>query len=266
MNKTTSSVAALACCLGLSPNPGTAQTLGGMDVVAVDVLPGWREPDGTHMAGIRIRLAPGWKTYWRVPGDGGIPPVFDLRGSRNLARFTPHMPRPTVYDEDGLRALGYKSEVVFALELEAAAPNAPIALEGALHIGVCEEICMPAEIRLKAVLTAPGQSSALIAQTLQAQPVVVAGQITCTFAHSPDGMTLNAAAPVPGATGEVAVIELGDPALWVSHAETQRMGGTLSAAVDIVAPTSAPVMIDRSEVRMTVLSADAAYELRGCAP
>ncbi len=25
-------------------------------------------------AGVEIKLAPGWKTYWRYPGDSGIPP------------------------------------------------------------------------------------------------------------------------------------------------------------------------------------------------
>ena len=34
-----------------------------------------------HRAGIEIRLAPGWKTYWRYPGDSGIAPRFDFSQS-----------------------------------------------------------------------------------------------------------------------------------------------------------------------------------------
>ena len=57
-----------------------------------DLLTGWRLEDGRHAAAIRIRLDPGWKTYWRAPGDGGIPPSFDWQGARNLAGWSVHWP------------------------------------------------------------------------------------------------------------------------------------------------------------------------------
>src|SRR5690242_4086254 len=34
--------------------------------------------------GIEIRLKDGWKTYWRYPGDSGVPPVLDFSKSQNL--------------------------------------------------------------------------------------------------------------------------------------------------------------------------------------
>ena len=43
-----------------------------------------RRGGDVHRAGIEIRLAPGWKTYWRYPGDSGVPPRFDFSGSRNV--------------------------------------------------------------------------------------------------------------------------------------------------------------------------------------
>ena len=46
------------------------------DVVQIEVLPGWQTASGTQMAALRLTLAPGWKTYWRAPGEGGIPPAF----------------------------------------------------------------------------------------------------------------------------------------------------------------------------------------------
>jgi DsbC/DsbD-like thiol-disulfide interchange protein len=48
--------------------------------------------DGALEAGIEIRLAPGWKTYWRYPGDSGIPPRFDWSNSRNVAGATVAFP------------------------------------------------------------------------------------------------------------------------------------------------------------------------------
>ena len=39
----------------------------------VALLDGWHQPDGARMAAIEITLAPGWHTYWRNPGDTGLP-------------------------------------------------------------------------------------------------------------------------------------------------------------------------------------------------
>lgn len=250
----------------LTAVPAHAQSGMGADVVTVDILPGWREAGGTHYAGVRIRLAPGWKTYWRTPGDGGIPPLFMLDGSSNLARFEPLMPRPTVFDTGGLRSIGYTDEVVFPLALTATDANGPIVLDGSMFIGVCDEICMPAEIRLEAALTAPGQSSALIATALRAQPEVLLGQVSCSFSPTPDGLRVRVDLDAPRHPDEIAVIELADPTLWVSHSETSRQGNRLVAASDIVSGSNGPITIDRSKLRVTVLSPNAAYEVRGCAP
>jgi DsbC/DsbD-like thiol-disulfide interchange protein len=242
----------------------TAQDLMGAHLVQVDVLPGWREPDGSHFAGVRIRMQPGWKTYWRTPGDGGIPPLFDLAGSDNLSGFTLRLPAPVVFEEDGLRSMGYTDEVVFPIQLQSKDAAAPIRLDGALHIGVCEKVCVPVEVRLQAELDAPGQSSALITAALAQEPALHAGTITCEFTPTEDGLRLRARIAEPVRSGEVAVIELGDPTLWVSDAETTREGGALVAQVDIYAAHDGPIPIDRSGVRMTVLSEGTAYERRGC--
>ncbi|MEM9757273.1 MAG: hypothetical protein AAF914_14825, partial [Pseudomonadota bacterium] len=69
---------ALTLGLGLSPAPITAQVVDLAEVVEVRLIEGWRRDDGTHMAAVEIRMAPGWKTYWRAPGDGGIPPRLAL--------------------------------------------------------------------------------------------------------------------------------------------------------------------------------------------
>lgn len=244
--------------------PALCQSFGNPDVVKVDVLPGWREADGTHYAGVRIQLAPGWKTYWRTPGDGGIPPQFDLTGSGNLVGFAPHMPRPTVFDEDGLRSVGYKTEVVFPLRLSAEAADAPIALNGSLFIGVCEEICMPAEVRLDAVLTAPGQSSALIATALEAEPTRLDTYMTCAFEPTEEGLRVRATVDAPQQDGEVAVLELPDPMLWVSHATTAREGGRVVAEAEIRSGHDGPIQIAREDLRLTLISAGAAYDVQGC--
>ncbi|MCX8508161.1 MAG: protein-disulfide reductase DsbD family protein, partial [Rhodobacteraceae bacterium] len=54
------------------------------NLLKAEILPGWRTESGSQMAALRLTMAPGWKTYWRAPGDAGIPPRFDWTGSANL--------------------------------------------------------------------------------------------------------------------------------------------------------------------------------------
>ena len=50
---------------------------------AVRLVAGSRPADGAYLrAGVEMRLRPGWHTYWRYPGDSGVPPQFDFAQSR----------------------------------------------------------------------------------------------------------------------------------------------------------------------------------------
>ena len=45
-------------------------------------------------AGIEIQLEPGWKTYWRYPGDSGVPPSSISPARENVKSVTPLWPAP----------------------------------------------------------------------------------------------------------------------------------------------------------------------------
>jgi len=101
------------------------------------------------LAGIEIRLAEGWKTYWRNPGEsGGVPPRFDLSASRNLGAARIRYPAPERLKDALGDSIGYKHAVVFPIEVAAADPTRPVELDVALEYGVCRDICIPAEARL----------------------------------------------------------------------------------------------------------------------
>lgn len=105
--------------------------------------------------GVEIQLEPGWHTYWRVPGDAGVPPQFDFSGSQNIADVTVHYPVPERYDDGASISVVYKDRVVFPLTIEPADPKLPVTLAMGLFYGACAEVCIPVKASRIAAL-APG--------------------------------------------------------------------------------------------------------------
>jgi DsbC/DsbD-like thiol-disulfide interchange protein len=103
--------------------------------------------DGTR-AGIQIILEDGWKTYWRNPGDGGIPPVFNWAGSQNLASANVQFPTPQRYQDSYGTSMGYKHSVVFPISLQIIDPARPVVISVRMDYAVCEKLCVPAQADL----------------------------------------------------------------------------------------------------------------------
>lgn len=250
---------------------GTAQAGGpSVDVIQAAIRPGWVTDRGTRMAALHLKLAPGWKTYWRAPGEAGIPPSFDWSGSDNLKGVSYHWPSPQVFESYGLRSVGYMGELVLPIELYPRDREAPIALRGEVSLGVCETICMPANLELGADLEGSGRSDPAIHAALASQPRSAerAGvrSVRCEIAPIPDGLRLDATIDMPRLAGEeFAMVEAGDPRIWVSEPVVRRDGGALDVSADLFPPSGQPMAIDRSELRFTVIAGHDAVDIRGCA-
>jgi DsbC/DsbD-like thiol-disulfide interchange protein len=120
--------------------------------------------DGAGQAGFQVKLAPGAITYWREPGESGVPPTFDFSGSVNLARAEVGFPAPKrIAEPDGSEAFGYSEGVVFPLHIEAKDPSQPVTLAMGVSYAVCEKICLPARASLSLTLAA-GASSPFAAE------------------------------------------------------------------------------------------------------
>lgn len=239
------------------------------EVVRAEILPGWRTRAGTRMAGLRLTLAPGWKTYWRAPGDAGIPPLFRWAGSQNVADVTVHWPRPEVFETNGMRSIGYADGVVLPLEIRPERADAPIRMAGEVDLGVCETVCIPATLRFTVDLEGRGRSDPDIHAALAERPVTAAragvGAVTCRFAPIDDGLTVTARIEMPRiGRAEVVVVETDDARVWVSEAEVARRGGELTARADLVPPRGAGLGVQRSDLRFTVLGDRQAVDIQGC--
>ena len=93
--------------------------------------------------GIEVKLQPGWKTYWRSPGDAGIPPQVDFSGSTNVASMVFRWPVPERFLYYDFETFGYKKEVVFPVDLKLARPGEPAALRARVDLLVCDDVCIP---------------------------------------------------------------------------------------------------------------------------
>lgn len=238
-------------------------------VVELEILPGWRTDNGTHMAGLQVRLAPGWKTYWRAPGDGGIPPRFGWQGSQNLDGAAFHWPVPEVFYQNDIRSIGYTGSVVIPVELSVPNAGAPAQMRGQVQIGVCEEICVPVLLDFDALLPVIGARDPLIVAALLDSPKTAreagVGDVTCAIEPIDDGLRVTTRVDMVPMNGvENVVIESGDQQVWVSQPQTWRDGDALFARSDMIHVNGGGFALNRSEMRITVLAGGRSVDIRGC--
>jgi DsbC/DsbD-like thiol-disulfide interchange protein len=112
---------------------------------AVRLLAGSRS-GSVLLGGIAFQLQPGWKTYWRTPGDSGVPPRFDFSKSENIDAVTILWPAPSKFDDGaGGHSLGYHDQLVLPLRIVAKNADKPVTLRASINYAVCEKICIPVE-------------------------------------------------------------------------------------------------------------------------
>ncbi len=263
-------LAALCATLLSLPQPSVAQTRVA-DVIRLDILDGGPTGRGTFLAAVRLTLADGWKTYWRAPGDAGIPPQFDWRRSRNLGGVSITWPTPEVLDQAGMQVIGYRDGLVLPLEITPAQPGQPVRLRGRVDLGICRDICIPGTLKFDHQLDPQASRSPAIAAALARRPysATEAGVTGATCRLAPTAqvgtMRIDARIVMPSAGGhEVAVIEPGAPHLWAVVTDTRRDGNHLNVTGKIASASGGAFALDRSALRFTVLGHDHAVDIRGC--
>jgi len=239
-------------------------------LVQADLIEGWRRADGSHVAGLRLTLAPGWHTYWRAPGDSGIPPRFSWAGSDNIAGQSTVWPVPEIYVANGLRSIVYSDEVVLPLVFTAQDGDQAIYLSGKVELGVCEDVCIPVTINFAGDLPATGgRRDPAIARALKDVPLPAAKagvrRVACAVEATVDGLLVSASIDMASTGGqEVVIFEHPDKSLWISEAQTERNARTLSAQSEFVSVQGGPFPLNRSDIRITVLGSKKAVDIQGC--
>jgi DsbC/DsbD-like thiol-disulfide interchange protein len=158
-------------------------------------------------AGIELRLDPGWKTYWRYPGDTGVPPTFDFAGSENVKSATVLWPAPERFsDGAGGHSIGYLGELVLPLRIVPANAARVSALNVKLKYAICGTLCVPAAAGLNLSLSGNGSDEGVLEKAEQRVPRRVA--------LGPNGKALAILSVhrKPGDAHDCVVVEIAAPA------------------------------------------------------
>ncbi|ABL68551.1 protein-disulfide reductase DsbD domain-containing protein [Paracoccus denitrificans] len=249
--------------LFITAAPALAQDLP-PGLLSAELLPGWTTSQGHRMTALHLRLEPGWKTYWRSPGDAGVPPRFDWGGSQNLGEVRLMWPRPEVIESGGERTLGYHDELVLPIEIAPASHAAPVEPRAVVDFGICQDICVPVRVELQAGPPGP-MPDPVIEAAIARQPETSDRQPECRIARIKDGMQVTATLPAAdSARGDEVAMELADDEIWVSAPETHAVGNRLTAQAEFVAASGQPFPLDPGSLRVTLIGPDDAVEFQGC--
>ncbi|MEL6235617.1 MAG: protein-disulfide reductase DsbD domain-containing protein [Pseudomonadota bacterium] len=270
--------AALAMSLIASfavPHAGAAQYLTPVDQMepaSLRLTDGWRAEADSRIVALVFELQPGWKTYWRAPGEMGIPPHFDWSGSENLQAADPIWPVPEVHDALGARYPAFSDRLVLPVRLRVADPSAPIRIRMTAAFGVCDDVCIPAnafvEMDLDAAAT-PGHEAALIEAALASQPVDAGtgGLSTIACSLRSEGHVLELTAQMQFArpvAAEIVMVEAPIEDLWIADADIVQAGATITATTQLDYFGDGPLVLDRALLRLTVIGEGQAVEIHGC--
>lgn len=205
-------VAIVAMAAGLVPvHAGDASGWATNTHSKVRLIAGTNSPGQPVLrAGLDIMLAPGWKTYWRYPGDSGVPPQFDFAASRNVKAVNVLWPAPSRMADGGGQSIGYHDRVVMPLRVVLKDPSQPALLHLKLSYAVCEKLCVPAEASAQMTLA----------------PAVSANDAVLAAAE--------ARVPRPASIGDAGAVA-------VRQVRREDGGGKPRVVVEVAAPKDVPV-------------------------
>jgi DsbC/DsbD-like thiol-disulfide interchange protein len=144
---------AVAAAGGIAWAASDASPWEGNDRTAVRLIAGSSGAEELIRAGIEIRLKPGWHTYWRYPGDAGVPPRFDFTASQNVDTVRVLWPAPRRLAEEGLSVIGYGENVILPLAVVPRDRTKPVTLRLTIEYAVCERLCVPVQATAELALT-----------------------------------------------------------------------------------------------------------------
>lgn len=164
------------------------------------VTAGKPDADGMLRGALQVDLKPGWKTYWRDPGDSGVPPQISLSGA-SLDGIS--FPAPQRFEEGGSSLTGYEAPISFAVRMKPANAGDPGEITANVFLGICQSICIPLQAKLTVDAGADADNSAdgaIVSQAFDALPAPAkAGFRVASAERGEKSFTVEAELPDPAA-------------------------------------------------------------------
>ncbi|MEM8793840.1 MAG: protein-disulfide reductase DsbD domain-containing protein [Pseudomonadota bacterium] len=240
----------------------------GQSFVTAELIPGERRDDGTRVIGLDLLLEPEWKTYWRSPGEAGIPPSIDWSDSENLADVEIYWPAPKVFNNFGMTTIGYEDHVMLPVRVTPVDPTQPIDLSVTMDLGVCRDICVFEQTTLEqSIPVNMSFGGDLVEAAMAAVPASGADmgmeQAVCAIRGAGKDRNFSASLMFDHDIVDPTVLLEGPDGIWFHSAQTSGDG----SQVDVEATLSLlfdDAWISRQNVRMTVLADGMAADVQGC--
>jgi len=133
---------------------GQSQTYEGKQLVKAELLADTNAvvPSKPFTVGLLLRMAPAWHTYWKFPGDAGLPSELKWKLPEGWKIGEIQWPIPLKTTDPGdIQTYGYQDEVLLMQEITppASINDSTVKLAGEANWLVCEKICIPGNASLQ---------------------------------------------------------------------------------------------------------------------
>lgn len=182
--------------------------------------------DGVLRGALEIDLDPGWKTYWADPGESGIPPEVDVSGSTNVASADLSFPAPRRFDDGYAQWIGYAQPVVLPVTFKVDDPAHFSAIDAAVLLGICHEVCVPVQAQLSVNAGSAADEEAAkgtVEAAFAALPVAANGSFGVVSATD-KGETVDLTVRLPEGSGEADVFVVAPPGLKLGKPSASGTG------------------------------------------
>ncbi len=206
------------------------------------VTSGQADAQGRLRGVLDIRLKPGWKTYWRDPGDAGVPPTIDVSASRNVVGAEIDFPPPQRHDEGDFQWAGYDYPVGLPVTFTLADATAQSAIDATVFLGVCETICVPVQARFTLDPASDPDDAAdrmTVAAAFGAVPAPATTGFEARLAES-SGETALIQADIKGDPSGADLFLAGEDGYAFLTPTRQERGGKLFFQVEVTRPDETP--------------------------
>lgn len=197
------------------------------------------DAEGHIRAALQIEPQPGWITYWREPGQSGIPPQVTLAPDSGVTLEKVSYPIPKQITVGDIKEIGYDAPITLPLDFRVAG-KPPAKLELTVFIGLCKDICIPFQADYSLPLPIGEQPTTHELALLDAAKASLPQAPSADFAVQSHGVSADTTKlalhlTLPEASGDAPAIYVTGPVGYVffEQENAKREGAAYSADIKI---------------------------------